>query len=74
MEVKTKYNVGDTLYTVDRETMRMYSGKVEVVYVAENKTQRVIQYNVKLENGLMRMFEEERSFSSEVELKNYMFS
>lgn len=74
MEVKTKYNVGDTLYTVDRETMRMYSGKVEVVYAAEDKTQRIIQYNVKLENGLMRMFEEERSFTSEVELKNYMFS
>lgn len=74
MEVKTKYNVGDTLYTVDRETMRMYSGKVEVVYAAEDKTQRIIQYNVKLENGLMRMFEEERSFASEVELKNYMFS
>ncbi len=74
MEMKTKYNVGDTLYTVNKDTMKVYSGKVTLVMAAKDETKEYVQYNVKLKDGTTRLLDEEWCFASEVELKNYMFS
>ena len=69
MTIETKFNVGDKLYTIDTDTMKMFSFKVTDIAIYHDADGTRIKYT---EGGNPDAFciSEHRCFASEDELFN----
>lgn len=75
MKITTKFNVGDTVYTIDKKTMRLKEFEISSVSViALTKDAYQISYGVKTENYHTESYEERVCFASRDDLLDYVIS
>ena len=75
MKIETKFNVGDTVYTIDKKTMKLKEFEISSVTVlAITKDTCQISYGVKTENYNTESYEERVCFASRDDLLDYVTS
>ena len=73
MKIVTKFNVGDTVYTIDKETMKLKEFEVSYVSVFSTKNEDVrISYGVKCDSYKSESYDERVCFASKDDLLDYV--
>lgn len=73
MKIETKFNVGDTVYTIDKKSMKLKEFEISsVTVVAITKDTLHISYGVKTENYHTESYEERVCFASRDDLLDYV--
>lgn len=74
MEVKTKFNAGDSVFFIDNQTKKAVCRKIDYISVTAEKTARVSYAFVEKESYKTEYVEENLCFATEQELLNYITS
>lgn len=72
MKIVTKFNVGDKVYTLDKESMRLKEFEVAHVIVVAAKDNVRISYSVKCDGYHSESYDEQVCFASKDELLTYI--
>ena len=73
MKIVTKFNVGDTVYTIDKETMKLKEFEVSYVSVFSTKNEDVrISYGVKCDSYKRESYDARVCFASKDDLLDYV--
>lgn len=75
MEFISKFNVGDKVYTVDKETMKIKEITIETVVAISSEINKVrVSYSLMTEGYRTESYDEAVCFASREELIDYMTS
>lgn len=71
MTVKTNYNVGDTVYTVNPDTLTIIKGEVTNIMVWVSETSPSIRYSIDID-GKSESFDQCKCFRTKDELLEHL--
>ena len=74
MNVQTKYNVGDNVCTIDKQTLKIREFEIENVIVNSDKNGVVVKYHAKGDSVLADNVPEEHCFPNRDELLSHISS
>ena len=74
MNVQTKYNVGDVVYTIDKATLKMREFEISTVFVSTTDVGVEVKYHARGDSAYADNIPEEHCFLSENELLNHISS
>jgi hypothetical protein len=74
MEVKTKFNAGDSVFFIDNKTKKAVCRKIDYISVTADKRVRVAYAFVEKDSYKTEYVEEEFCFATKQELLNYITS
>ena len=74
MNVQTKYNVGDKVCTIDKETLKIREFEIESVSINSNENGAVIKYHAKGDSAYADNIPEEHCFAEKHDLLSHISS
>lgn len=72
MEIKTKFNVGDKVYTIDPKTLKIREIEVGGIYVYADGTENLIKYRAKGDSPFGDSYNESVCFATRQLLLDYI--
>ncbi len=73
MNIKTKFNVGDNVCTIDKKTMKIKKFEIGNIFIFAAKNGRVdVTYRAVNDSYNSDSYEEEKCFTSEAELMTFI--